>query len=59
MPYEVAKIVIDKIDKFLNSNTILEHFEYYDLRQESYEEGTKIKSKNQNKSKINDNNEKK
>ena len=25
------------IDNYLNTNTILEHFEYYDLRQENYE----------------------
>ena len=54
VPYEVAKIIIEKIDKYLNSNTILEHFEYYDLRQESYEEGTKM-NRNQNQSKTNDN----
>ena len=37
IPYGPAKIMIDKIDKYQNSNTILEHFEFYDNRQESYE----------------------
>ena len=30
-------MMIEKIEKYLNSNTILEHFEYYDMRQENYE----------------------
>jgi len=29
--------MIDIIEKFPHSNTILEHFEYYDIRQENYE----------------------
>lgn len=29
--------MMEKIEKYLNSNTILEHFEYYDMRQENYE----------------------
>jgi len=28
---------MEKIENYLNSNTILEHFEYYDMRQENYE----------------------
>ena len=35
IPYHLAKIMIEKIDKYQNSNTILEHFEYYDNRQKS------------------------
>jgi len=30
-------MMMEKIEKYLNSNTILEHFEYYDMRQENYE----------------------
>lgn len=29
-------------EKYFNSNTILEHFEYYDLRQENYEKNNPI-----------------
>ena len=34
--------MIEKIEKFQNSNTILEHFEYYDIRQENYEKNVKM-----------------
>lgn len=37
MPLEESVQMMDKIEKYLNTNTILEHFEYYDLRQENYE----------------------
>jgi hypothetical protein len=37
IPYEQAKIVIQKIAEYQNTNTILEHFEFYDMRQENYE----------------------
>ena len=37
IPFEQAKIMLEKIEKFQNSNTILEHFEFYDLRQANYE----------------------
>ena len=43
IPYEQGKIMIEKFDKYIYSNTILEHFEYYDLRQESYEKNIKKK----------------
>ena len=29
--------MVDIIKKYENSNTLLEHFEYYDMRQENYE----------------------
>jgi hypothetical protein len=29
--------MMEIMEKYLNTNTILEHFEYYDLRQENYE----------------------
>ena len=47
IPYDVAKIMIEKIENYQNSNTILEHFEYYDLRQNNYEKNASI-----NKNKI-------
>ena len=37
IPYEQAKIMIQKIAEYQNTNTILEHFEFYDMRQENYE----------------------
>ena len=43
IPYQQAKVIIEKINKYQNSNTILEHFELYDIRQESYEHNLKKK----------------
>jgi hypothetical protein len=37
VPAEEGKMMIGSIQAYLNTNTILEHFEYYDLRQENYE----------------------
>lgn len=37
IPFEEANKMMSIIEKYINSNTILEHFEYYDLRQENYE----------------------
>ena len=37
IPFEQAKIMVQKIAEYQNSNTILEHFEFYDMRQENYE----------------------
>ena len=37
IPFEQAKIMIQKITEYQNTNTILEHFEFYDMRQENYE----------------------
>ena len=37
VPLNEACIMMEKIEKYLNTNTILEHFEYYDMRQENYE----------------------
>lgn len=37
VPFEEAKKVVQIIAEYQNSNTILEHFEYYDIRQENYE----------------------
>lgn len=37
IPFEEGKKMLGIVETFINSNTILEHFEYYDLRQENYE----------------------
>ncbi len=37
IPFEEGKKTIEIIEKYYNTNTILEHFEYYDIRQENYE----------------------
>lgn len=37
IPYEDGVKMIEIFDKYNHSNTILEHFEYYDIRQENYE----------------------
>ena len=37
IPFNEGKKMAEIIEKYLNSNTILEHFEYYDMRQENYE----------------------
>ena len=43
IPFEQGKIMLQKIADYQNSNTILEHFEFYDIRQENYEKNTQIK----------------
>ena len=48
VPFEQAKIMIEKIAKYQNSNTILEHFEFYDIRQENYEKNMQMKKNNDN-----------
>jgi len=73
IPFEQAKIMIQKIAEYQNSNTILEHFEFYDMRQENYERNMQMnKNKemkgnetgnnitdNSNNTKTNNNDEKK
>ena len=44
IPFEQGKIMMERISKYQNSNTILEHFEFYDMRQDNYEKN--IKGKN-------------
>ena len=58
IPFEQGKIMVEIIDKYQNSNTILEHFEFYDMRQDNYEKNMKIKNNNnyQNQQPINQNN---
>ena len=55
IPFEQGKIMIEKIAQFQNSNTILEHFEFYDMRQENYEKNMKAKN-NYQKQQVNQNN---
>ena len=42
IPFEQAKIMIQKIAEYQNTNTILENFEFYDLRQENYERNMRM-----------------
>ena len=62
VPFEQAKIMIQKIAEYQNTNTILEHFEFYDMRQENYErnmqmnQNKEIKGNNENKTGDNNNN---
>ena len=61
IPFEQAKIMIQKITEYQNTNTILEHFEFYDMRQENYErnmqmnQNKEIKGNNDNKTGDNNN----
>ena len=61
VPFEQAKIMIQKIAEYQNTNTILEHFEFYDMRQENYErnmqmnQNKEIKGNNENKKSDNNN----
>ena len=62
VPFEQAKIMIQKIAEYQNSNTILEHFEFYDMRQENYERNMQMNKNKEIKGNQNgndNNNEKK
>ena len=37
VPLNFAKTMIEIFENYQNTNTILEHFEYYDNRQDNYE----------------------
>jgi hypothetical protein len=37
IPSQEGKRMMEIIQKYMNTNTLLEHFEYYDMRQENYE----------------------
>ena len=47
IPFNYAKIMIEIFEVYQNSNTILEHFEYYDIRQENYEKQIKLMKEQQ------------
>ena len=60
IPYEQAKIMIQKIAEYQNTNTILEHFEFYDMRQDNYERNMQMnKNKDMKNEQNNNNNENK
>ena len=63
IPFEQAKIMLQKIAEYQNTNTILEHFEFYDMRQDNYERNLEMKNKQikneQNNNNINNNENKK
>ena len=48
IPFEQAKIMFEKIANYQNSNIILEHFEFYDMRQENYEKNMQAKKTYEN-----------
>ena len=37
VPFEDAKIMIQAFENYMNTNSILEQFEFYDIRQENFE----------------------
>ena len=62
IPYDQAKIMLQKIAESQNTNTILEHFEFYDMRQDNYERNLEMKNKqikNEQNNNINNNENKK
>ena len=42
VPFTYAKTMIEIFENYQNTNSILEHFEYYDIRQENYEKQLKM-----------------
>ena len=56
IPFEQAKIMVEIMEKYQNTNTILEHFEYYDLRQDNYEKNIMMMRNNQMNNNNNSNN---
>jgi len=49
IPYLQAKIMVEIFRKYQNSNTILEHFNFYDMRQQNYENDKKVNKHKKNK----------
>lgn len=47
IPFEHSKTMIEIFEKYQNVNTILEHFEYYDMRQDNYEKSLKMQKAQQ------------
>ena len=45
---EEGRKMVQILEKYMNTNTILEHFEYYDIRQENYEKNMTVPSQQQN-----------
>ena len=42
IPFTYAKTMIEIFENYQNTNSILEHFEYYDIRQENYDKQLKM-----------------
>ena len=42
IPNDEGKLMVEILESYANTNTILEHFEYYDIRQENYERNNPI-----------------
>jgi len=59
IPFEQAKIMMEKIEIYQNSNTILEHFEFYDIRQDNYVKNMNAKKNYDNQKSQNQNEQKK
>ena len=57
IPFEQAKIMIHKITEYQNTNTILEHFEFYDMRQENYERNVQMNKNKEIKENVENNND--
>ena len=57
IPFEQAKIMIQKITEYQNTNTILEHFEFYDMRQENYERNVQMNKNKEIKGNVENNND--
>jgi len=56
IPFNSAKIMMERFAKYENSNTIFEKFEFYDLRQEQYVKNKKNNEKINNNEKEKENN---
>ena len=55
IPYDKAVIMIERIAEYQNTNTILEHFEFYDMRQDNYERNMQMNKNKEMKSAENNN----
>ena len=55
IPYDKAVIMIKRIAEYQNTNTILEHFEFYDMRQDNYERNMQMNKNKEMKSAENNN----
>ena len=44
IPFQQAKEMLNIIEKYKNTNSILEHFEFYDIRQANYEKNIQIQN---------------
>ena len=56
IPFDKAKIMIQRISEYQNTNTILEHFEFYDMRQDNYERNMQMNKNKEMKNAENNNN---